>query len=106
MKSVGETMAIGRTFKESLQKALRGLEVGRFGLGCDRRDLWGTDEQPTRDEVEHKLASPNAERVWYVRYAFKDGMSVEDVYQRTKLDRWCLYEILDLVRAEDELPAC
>src|SRR5205809_1951715 len=84
MKSVGETMAIGRTFKESLQKALRGLEVNRFGLGCDRKDRWGTDDQPTHEEITHKLASPNAERVWYLRYAFKEGMSVEEVHTRTK----------------------
>ena len=51
MKSVGETMAIGRTFKESLQKALRGLETGRFGLGCDRGDRWGTPTQPSVDEI-------------------------------------------------------
>src|SRR5215467_3071246 len=54
MKSVGETMAIGRTFKESLQKALRGLEVGRFGLGCDRLDLWGTDRQPSPEDIRKK----------------------------------------------------
>src|SRR6201991_3348249 len=54
MKSVGETMAIGRTFKESLQKALRGLETGRFGLGCDRRDRWGTDDHPTHAEITQK----------------------------------------------------
>ena len=65
MKSVGEVMAIGRTFKESFQKALRGLEVGRFGLGCDKKDLWGTPRQPTEDEIKAKLATPNAERVWY-----------------------------------------
>src|SRR3954452_2970957 len=59
MKSVGETMAIGRTFKESLQKALRGLEVGRFGLGLDRADRWGTPSQPTVDEIVAKLATPN-----------------------------------------------
>ena len=75
MKSVGETMAIGRTFKESLQKALRGLETGRFGLGCDRADRWGTPQQPTIDEIVAKLATPNAERIWYIRYAFKAGMS-------------------------------
>ena len=51
MKSVGETMAIGRTFKESFQKALRGLEVGSFGFGCDGKDLWGTAEQPTLEEI-------------------------------------------------------
>ena len=64
MKSVGETMAIGRTFKESFQKALRGLEVGSFGLGCDAKDLWGTD--PTTgpgDRFRAKLAFANAEQV-------------------------------------------
>ena len=52
MKSVGETMAIGRTFKESFQKALRGLEVNRFGLGLDREDRWGTKDQPSLDEIQ------------------------------------------------------
>src|SRR5436189_9871 len=58
MKSVGETMAIGRTFKESLQKALRGLETGSFGLGCDRTDRWGTPTQPTEDEIVGRLSKP------------------------------------------------
>src|SRR5207253_129522 len=80
MKSVGEVMAIGRTFRESFQKALRGLEVGRFGLGCDKKDLWGTDRQPSDDEIKAKLATPNAERVWYVRYAFLAGMSADEIY--------------------------
>src|SRR5882672_8177809 len=71
MKSVGETMAIGRTFKESLQKALRGLETGRFGLGCDQKDRWGTPDFPDHEVILAKLATPNAERVWYLRYAFK-----------------------------------
>ncbi len=105
MKSVGETMAIGRTFKESLQKALRGLEVGRFGLGCDRADLWGSDNEPTIEEISSKLTTPNADRIWYVRYAFKAGMSIEDVYARTKIDRWFLQNIFDLVAFEDELRA-
>src|SRR5712672_1510158 len=64
MKSVGETMAIGRNFKESLQKALRGLETGRFGLGLDRHDRWGTRLQPTLEDVLRMLATPNAERIW------------------------------------------
>src|SRR5205807_600838 len=75
MKSVGETMAIGRTFKESLQKALRGLETGRFGLGCDRIDRWGTANQPNADEINAKLSTPNHERIWHIRYAMKSGMS-------------------------------
>jgi carbamoyl-phosphate synthase large subunit len=106
MKSVGETMAIGRTFKESLQKALRGLETGRFGLGCDRGDRWGTPTQPGPDEIATRLATPTAERVWFIRYAFKAGMSVEDVHQRTKIDPWFLQNIADLVRLEERLQAC
>src|ERR1051325_1824760 len=77
MKSVGETMAIGRDFKESLQKALRGLETGRVGLGLHRHDLWGGPQQPSREQILSKLVTPNAERVWYVRYGFKDGMTVD-----------------------------
>src|SRR5271165_3509933 len=97
MKSVGETMAIGRTFKESFQKALRGLEIGRFGLGCDRADKWGTPEQPGREEILANLARPTPDRVWYIRYAFKAGLSVEDVYQRTKIDPWFLNNLRDIV---------
>ncbi|MBM3979971.1 MAG: carbamoyl-phosphate synthase large subunit [Planctomycetes bacterium] len=105
MKSVGETMAIGRSFKESLQKALRGLEVNRFGIGCDRRDRWGTDNPPSREEIAHKLASPNAERVWYLRYALLAGMSVEEVHERTKIDPWFLRGIEELLAVEHELRA-
>lgn len=106
MKSVGETMAMGRTFKESLQKALRGLETGRFGLGCDRNDLWGRPGQPDRTTILNRLATPNAERIWYIRYALKDGLSVEEIYQCTKIDRWFLRQIEDLVHIENQLHAC
>jgi carbamoyl-phosphate synthase large subunit len=106
MKSVGETMAIGRTFKESLQKALRGLEVGRFGIGCDRRDRWGTVDAPTLEEISAKLATPNAERIWFIRYGFKAGMTLEEIQQRTRIDPWFLTQILELVKMEDELAAC
>ncbi len=105
MKSVGETMAIGRTFKESLQKALRGLEVGRFGLGCDRGDRWGRDDQPTREEIVAKLSTPNCERLWYVRYAMKAGLSLEEIHQRSRIDPWFLENIRELVAFEDELRA-
>jgi carbamoyl-phosphate synthase large subunit len=105
MKSVGETMAIGRTFKESLQKAMRGLEVNHFGLGLDREDRWGTPTQPTDDEIVAKLTTPNAERLRYLRYAFKAGLSVEQVHARTKIDPWFLRNIQELVRFEDELKA-
>lgn len=106
MKSVGETMAIGRTFKESLQKALRGLETGRFGLGCDRVDRWGTATHPTMDEITAKLTTPNVERIWHIRYALKSGLSVEDIHQRTKIDCWFLNNIREIVALEDRLRAC
>ncbi len=105
MKSVGETMAIGRTFKESLQKALRGLEVGRFGIGADKRDRWGTANPPAREEISFKLASPNADRIWYLRYALLAGMSVEEIHERTKIDPWFLRAIEELVGVENELRA-
>src|SRR5450432_3098392 len=85
MKSVGETMAIGRTFKESLQKALRGLETGRFGLGCDQKDAWGTPDQPSMDTIINRLATPNADRIWHIRFALKAGMSIDDIQRRTKI---------------------
>ena len=91
MKSVGETMAIGRTFKESFQKALRGLEVGSFGFGCDGKDRWGTPQQPTREEIRAKLSTPNDERVWYLRYALKSGMTIdEDPRSSRYIDPWFL----------------
>src|SRR5213075_1030070 len=103
MKSVGETMAIGRTFKESLQKALRGLETGSFGLGCSRGDRWGTPAQPGVQEILNRLATPNAERVWYIRYALKAGLPVEEIHRLTRIDRWFLYNLRDLVEMEDRL---
>ncbi|MCH5373040.1 MAG: carbamoyl-phosphate synthase large subunit, partial [Planctomycetes bacterium] len=103
MKSVGETMAIGRTFKESLQKALRGLEVGSFGLGCDGKDLWGTVKQPTIEEIRAKLATPNFERIWYVRYAMKAGMSIDEIYQLSGIDPWFLDQIAEIIELEDHL---
>jgi carbamoyl-phosphate synthase large subunit len=103
MKSVGETMAIGRTFKESFQKALRGLEVGSFGFGCDSKDKWGTPEQPAEDEIRAKLSVPNADRVWYLRYALKAGTTVQQIFELTNIDPWFLDQLQDIVRMEDEL---
>ncbi len=103
MKSVGETMAIGRTFKESFQKALRGLEVGSFGFGCDGKDKWGTPEQPGEDEIRAKLSVPNADRVWYLRYALKSGMSVDRIFELTNIDRWFLNQLADIVAMENRL---
>ncbi len=106
MKSVGETMAIGRTFKESFQKALRGLEVGSFGFGSDGKDLWGTKGQPSIDQITAKLATPNADRVWYLRYAIKSGMTSDEIYALTGIDHWFLDNLYELVETEDQLRAC
>ncbi|ADG66185.1 carbamoyl-phosphate synthase, large subunit [Planctopirus limnophila DSM 3776] len=103
MKSVGETMAIGRTFKESLQKALRGLEIGHFGLGGGKKDLWDSDHRPTIEEIEGKLATPNDMRIFYLRYAMKAGLSNSEIHDLTKIDPWFLENIRDIVRMEDRL---
>ncbi len=91
MKSVGEVMAIGRTFQESLQKALRGLEVGVDGF-----NLKTVDPEKIGDE----LAFPRAERLWYVADAFGVGMSEEEVYQHTRIDPWFLAQIKEIVDTE------
>jgi carbamoyl-phosphate synthase large subunit len=105
MKSVGETMAIGSTFKESFQKALRGLEVGSDGFGCDRLDLWGTDQQPSEDEITSRLVKPGAERVWFIRYALKSGMTVQKIHELTGIDPWFLDNLKEIVETEEMLRA-
>lgn len=99
MKSVGEVMAIGRSFQESLQKALRGLEVGSAGFE-PRLDLTSDD---AIDRIRHDLATPGAERIWYIGDAFRAGMSVDDVYQKSKIDTWFLAQIKDLIDTEAAL---
>ena len=91
MKSVGEVMAIGRTFQESLQKALRGLEIGVDGFNLKTVDP---------DKIGDELAYPRAERLWYVADAFGVGMSLEEVYGHTKIDRWFLAQIKEIVDTE------
>ena len=103
MKSVGETMAIGRTFRESLQKALRGLEIGHFGLGGGKKDLWGTDKQPSRDEIQSKLSTPNEARIFYLRYALKSGMSIDEIFSLCEIDPWFLRNLQQLVGIEDQI---
>src|SRR5215204_4775908 len=94
MKSVGEAMAMGRTFQESLQKALRGLEVGADGL-----DEHSTD----RDEIVEEIGEPGPDRIWFVADAFRLGMSLEDIQRFTKIDPWFLVQIKDLVDTELEI---
>jgi len=103
MKSVGETMAIGRTFKESLQKALRGLEIGQFGLGGGTKDRWDSDDPPTPEEIQRQLSVPNADRVFFIRYALKSGMTVDDIHKLTDIDPWFLNNLRDLVDIEERI---
>ena len=86
MKAVGEAMSIGRTFKESMQKALRSLEIGRFGFGFDGKGA--TD--PTHEEIERKLHVPNAERIFWLKTAFEQGWTVDEVFETTAIDPWFL----------------
>ena len=94
MKSVGEVMAMGRTFQESFQKALRGLEVGVDGMNEKTQD---------RETLEKELGEPGPERIWYVGDAFALGMTVEEVYALTKIDKWFLVQIEEIVKIELEL---
>jgi carbamoyl-phosphate synthase large subunit len=111
MKSVGEAMAIGRTFKESLQKALRSLEIGRAGLGGDGRpwrigaEVYGDRDILPREIISQKLASPNAERIFFIRHALRAGFSIEEIYQLTRIDRWFLAQINEIVDFEEQLAA-
>ncbi len=106
MKSVGEAMALGGTFKEALQKAVRSLETDRSGLvslhGLDGKQEAGSVHHPLFDKIQTALRMPTAERLWHIADAFRIEMSVEDVYQRTKIDPWFLDEIQQIVRFEGE----
>ncbi|MBN8440563.1 MAG: carbamoyl-phosphate synthase large subunit [Thauera sp.] len=94
MKSVGEVMAMGRTFQESFQKALRGLEVSVYGLDEIEADS---------EDLERELSSPGPQRIWYVGQAFREGMSLEQVHNLTKIDPWFLAQIEDIILTEKAL---
>ncbi|TBH75729.1 carbamoyl-phosphate synthase large subunit [Aquirufa nivalisilvae] len=97
MKSVGETMGIGRNFQEALQKACQSLEIKRNGLGADGKEL------RDQDAIMHSLANPSWNRLFHVYDAFKMGISFKTIQQLTKIDKWFLYQIEDLVRVEKEI---
>ncbi len=99
MKSVGEAMAIGRTFQESLQKALRSLEIGVDGL-CEKLDPEADD---AHNRLVWELRSPGPDRLWYVADAFRFGMSLEEIHEHCRIDPWFLAQIEELVRTEQEL---
>lgn len=99
MKSVGEVMAIGRNFQESLQKALRGLEVGSAGFE-PKVDL---EDDDAIAKIRRDLSTPGAERIWYVADAFRAGMSIDEIFEQSAIDRWFLIQIEDLMKAEAAL---
>ncbi len=105
MKSVGEVMSIGRTFKEALQKGLRSLETGRFGLGADGVGFFEGNGMIllSPDEIKEKLAHPNSERIFCIRHALKIGMDVEKIHSLTGIDPWFLYQIEQIVRMEEDI---
>lgn len=99
MKSVGEVMAIGRNQQESLQKALRGLEVGANGLNS----MVDLDDSESRNKVIYELRQPGADRIWYIGDAFRMGMSVDEVFDLTNIDRWYLVQLEDLIKHEAQI---
>ena len=100
MKSVGEAMSIGRTFQESVQKAMRSLEIGSYGFEPQLGDLAGDDR---RDQLRQALRVPKAERLWYIGDAFREGMSVQQVHEATGIEPWFLAEIEDLIVTEADI---
>jgi carbamoyl-phosphate synthase large subunit len=107
MKSVGETMAIGRTFKEALQKGLRSLEIGRHGLGADGKEVQNLNnvdgDLPFLSEIKQKLAVPNSQRIFYIREAILHGMDINEIYKLTSIDPWFIFQLKQIVEMEKEL---
>ena len=109
MKSVGEVMAFGRNFREALQKSLRGLEIGRGGLGCDGKDMMNVVDMPphqkkfAKEDLLEKIRIPKADRIFYLRYAIQAGATVEEINQSTGIDPWFLENIRQIVEFENEL---
>jgi len=103
MKSVGEAMAIGRTFKESMQKCLRSLEIGARGFGGGGRH--GGDEPVDETTLNARLGTPNAERIFFLRHAFRAGFTVERIFELTKIDPWFLHQLREIWELENEIAA-
>jgi carbamoyl-phosphate synthase large subunit len=99
MKSVGEAMAIGRTFKEALQKGIRSLEIGRFGFGADGKDLF----QIPLDEIQKKMRQPNSQRIFYLKAALEAGMTIEEINAQTSIDPWFLHNLSQILVMEKTL---
>ncbi len=104
MKSVGEAMAIGRTFKEALQKGLRSLEISALGFGNTfQRTIFGKPETPSMDEVRQKLRIPQSRRIFAIRHAFLLGMDVEEIHELSHIDPWFLRQMRDIVQMENQI---
>lgn len=108
MKAVGEAMSIGRNFKEALQKGIRSIEISRYGFGADGKDKI-TDEMLAKPDnglikqIKDKIRIPNDERIFYLRYGLKAGLSVDEIYHLSKIDRWFIDNMKQLVEMEDEI---
>jgi carbamoyl-phosphate synthase large subunit len=109
MKSVGEAMAFGRTFKEAVQKALRSLEQGRYGLGADGKDefdipnMTETEKIYAMETIRERLGQRRSDMIFTIRYALQLGLSIEAIYEATKIDYWFLDQLWQIVRMENEL---
>ncbi|MEW6359970.1 MAG: carbamoyl-phosphate synthase large subunit [Planctomycetota bacterium] len=102
MKSVGEAMSIGRNFKEAFQKGVRSLEIGRYGLGYDGKDVL-VEDLKDEQELRHKLVVPNDKRHFYIQRAIEKGMSVQDIANLTKIDRWFIENIREIIEISREV---
>ena len=94
MKSVGEAMSIGRTFKESLHKAIRSLEIDSYGFESPQADM---------DEIETKLKIPCWDRIWYIAQALRQGMALDEIHRLTRIDPWFLFNIREIIDFETEI---
>ena len=109
MKSVGEAMAFGSTFKEALQKGLRSLEQGRFGIGSDGKDVYeyaklrSSKSSEAKKAIANKLKQPKPDNIFYIRYALQAGLTVEEIHDLTKIDPWFLKNIKEIVDFETTL---
>ncbi len=101
MKSVGETMAIGRTFKEAFQKGLRSLEIGRAGFGADGKDL--VPDSVAGTDLEYHLSTPNSQRLFYIKYALKHNMPITMLHELTHIDPWFLHQMKQIVDLENQI---
>jgi len=102
MKSVGEAMAIGRTFKEALQKAMRSLEINSYGFE-EKIEISDADRENQLELLRGKLKNPNTQRLWYLGDAYRHGLSTEEIYQLSRIDPWFLEKIREIVESEKEI---